>query len=83
MQRPEDALEEALHARIAPVQMDPLGDAETQDGVVLLPLGLQHRVFLQDKVGLREETKERLINLDYECINFVFQGSVAVCPSLG
>lgn len=48
-------VEEALEAGVSPIQVDPLGNTEAQDYVILWPLGQQQRVTLQDIVPLRRE----------------------------
>jgi len=55
-----DPLEEPLEAAVAPVQVDPLGDAQAHDDVILRPLGHQKIIVLQDVIGLKEDTKKEV-----------------------
>lgn len=55
----EHSVEEALQATVSPVQVDPLGNAEAQDDVILWPLGQQQNITLQDIVPLRRRGRAR------------------------
>lgn len=62
-----DSPEEALEAAVPPVQVNPFGDAQTQDHVVLGPLGHEQVVVLQHVIGLERkreggEKKKKKIN---------------------
>lgn len=48
-----DSLKEAFEAAVPPVQVNPLGDAQAQDYVILLSLSQQEAIILQHIIGLR------------------------------
>lgn len=48
-----DSLKEAFEAAVPPVQVNPLGDAQAQDDVILLSLSQQEAIVLQHIIGLR------------------------------
>lgn len=52
-----DSLKEAFEAAVPPVQVNPLGDAQAQDDVVLLSLSQQEAIVLQHIIGLRERRR--------------------------
>lgn len=75
-----DSPEEALEAAVPPVQVNPFGDAQTQDHVVLGPLGHEQVVVLQHVIGLErkreggggEENQQycnsRLLSTKFKCL---------------
>lgn len=50
-----DSLEEPLQATVPPVEVNPFGNAETQDDVVLRALSHKETVVLQYIIGLERE----------------------------
>lgn len=53
-----DSFEEPLEATVSPVQVNPFGNAETQDHVILWPLSQKKIIVLQNIIGLRERGGE-------------------------
>lgn len=51
------SLKEAFEAAVPPVQVNPLGDAQAQDYVILLSLSQQEAIVLQHIIGLRESRR--------------------------
>lgn len=49
-----DPLEQPLEASVPPVQVNPFGDAQAHDHVVLRPLSQKKIVVLQYVIGLKE-----------------------------
>lgn len=49
-----DSLEEPLEATVSPVQVNPFGNAQAHDHVVLWPLSQKKIIALQDIIGLKE-----------------------------
>lgn len=49
-----DSLEEPLEATVSPVQVNPFGNAQAHDQVVLWPLSQKKIIVLQDIIGLKE-----------------------------
>lgn len=50
-----DPLEETLEATVSPVQVNPFGNTQAQDHVVLRPLSHKKIVILQNIIGLKEK----------------------------
>ena len=48
-----DPFEEPLEPAVSPVEVNPFGDAETQDDVILRPLSHEEMIVLQNIVGLK------------------------------
>lgn len=53
------SLEEPFEAAVSPVQVNPFGDAQAQDHVVLLPLRQQQVIIIQYIVGLEPKKKKK------------------------
>ena len=49
-----DSLEEPLEASVSPVQVNPLGNAQAKDYVILRPLSQKQIITLQYVIGLKE-----------------------------
>lgn len=59
--------EEPFEAAVSPVQVNPFGDAEAQNHIILLSLSEQEVIVLQDIIGLKgEEEMDVRRNMDYE-----------------
>lgn len=54
------SLEEPFEAAVSPVQVNPFGDAQAQDHVVLLSLRQQQVIIIQYVVGLEQKKKTPL-----------------------
>lgn len=52
-----DSLEEPLEATVSPVQMNPFGNAQAHDHVVLWPLSQKKIIILQYIIGLKEKRR--------------------------
>lgn len=57
------SLEEPFEAAVSPVQVNPFGDAQAQDHVVLLSLRQQQVIIIQYIVGL-EQNRFRMAGLN-------------------
>lgn len=53
-----DSLEKSLEATVPPVQVNPLGNTQAQDHVVLWPLSHKQVVILKYVIGLKGKKKE-------------------------
>lgn len=49
------SLEETLEATVSPVQVNPFGNTQAQDHVILRPLSQKEIVILQNIIGLKEK----------------------------
>lgn len=49
-----DSLEEPLEATVSPVQVNPFGNAQAHDHIVLWPLSQKKIIVLQYVIGLKE-----------------------------
>lgn len=59
--------EEPFEAIVSPVQVNPFGDAQAQNHIILLSLSQQEVIILQDIIGLKGEEKMDIRrNMDYE-----------------
>lgn len=52
-----DSIEEPFEATVPPVQVNPFGNAQAQNHVVLRPLSHKQIVILQDVIGLKEKRR--------------------------
>lgn len=53
-----NSLEEPFEAAVSPVQVNPFGDAQAQDHVVLLSLSQQQVIIIQYIIGLKKKKKK-------------------------
>lgn len=65
-----DPLEEPLEAAVPPVEVNPFGDAQAHDHVVLRPLSHEQVVVLQNIVGLQDRGKAPWGKLGWERTNY-------------
>lgn len=53
-----DSPEEPLEATVSPVQMDPFGNTQAHDHVILWPLSQNKVIIVQDIIGLKQRMLE-------------------------
>lgn len=53
-----DSLEKPLEATVSPVQVNPFGNAQAKDHVILRPLSQKKIIVLQYIIGLKERKSE-------------------------